>query len=133
MKEKVVYIAHEMSGNVKENKKDVLRILREIHLSDSSVIPIASYLVAFDYLDDTVPEERALGMLANRVALFERRVMDETWIAGQRISSGMKSEIQLSLEQDIPVFCYKKSMHLQPALNKIIANHKKEKKCLKKE
>lgn len=97
---KVVYIAHPIRGNAKENIQKILHICRETHLS--GVIPLAAYVTMFQYLDDGIPEERELGMEANGV-LFERRAFDEVWLFGDYISEGMKAEIFLALQLDIPV------------------------------
>jgi predicted metal-dependent TIM-barrel fold hydrolase len=97
---KVVYIAHPVRGNVRENIDKILQICRETHLS--GVIPIAAYVTMFQYLDDSIPEERELGMEADGV-LFERRAFDELWLFGDYISEGMKAEIFLALQLDIPV------------------------------
>lgn len=47
---KVVYVSHEISGDVDGNVRKVLEICRRLHTKD--VIPIAPYLVALQYLDD---------------------------------------------------------------------------------
>ena len=84
---KLVYIAHPVAGDVKANVEDILRICKEMHTQE--IVPFAPYLVALHYLDDHVEEERALGIAANREC-FHRRVMDEVWLTGSRISRGMQ-------------------------------------------
>ncbi|MBR9691912.1 hypothetical protein GOV06_03935 [Candidatus Woesearchaeota archaeon] len=119
---KLVYVAHPIGGNVKENINSVLRILREIHTSNLDVIPFAPYLAALQYLRDDVAEEKKLGMFVNRL-FFEKKVMDEVWLAGPKISEGMKQEIKLSLANKIPVKCH--NPDLQPVLKNIIENYRR--------
>lgn len=113
---RLVYIAHQIGGAVDENVKDVLRLCREIHTPE--IIPFAPYLVQLQYLDDCVAAERALGMQANK-ELFRRRVMDEVWLTGPRISGGMTDEIHLSLDFGIPIVAYNTA--LLPKLDELIA------------
>lgn len=92
------------------NVREVLRICREVHTPE--IIPVAPYLVAVQYLDDGLDEERKLGIAANSEH-FKRRIMDETWLCGPKISNGMKSEIQLSLQYEIPIKCYNPELRLE--------------------
>lgn len=98
---KTVFVAHPIAGDVEGNVKKVLTICRAIHTKD--VIPIAPYIVSLQYLDDGVHEDRQLGIDANRVC-FERKLIDEVWLFGDRISSGMKHEVILAITLGIPVY-----------------------------
>lgn len=40
---KIVYIAHPISGNIKENLADLIRIIRVINLTQDDVTPLAPY------------------------------------------------------------------------------------------
>ncbi|MBD3249440.1 hypothetical protein GF336_05325 [Candidatus Woesearchaeota archaeon] len=122
---KIIYIAHQISGNIEENIKSVLSIQREIHTKNKDIVPIAPYLNSLQYLDDNVPEERELGILADKL-YFEKRFIDETWIAGPKISFGMKEEIKLSFGNNIPVECYNSA--LQPEIEKLIQEYRPDKK-----
>ena len=59
-------------------------------------------MTAIQYLDDGIAEERRLGMEANFEA-FRRGYVDEIWLFGNRISSGMEQEVRLALELGIPI------------------------------
>lgn len=98
---KVVFIAHPISGDISGNIKKVLGICKTLHTSE--LIPVAPYLVSLQYLNDDIPEERDLGIAAN-FEMFHRHVVDEVWLFGDRISIGMKHEIGLARELNIPVF-----------------------------
>jgi hypothetical protein len=100
MKIKTVYIAHPIAGDVQENVRKVLAICEAVHTEE--IVPVVPYLVSLQYLDDTVQEDRRLGMLAN-LECFHRRYVDEIWLFGDFISEGMKKEILLARELHIPV------------------------------
>lgn len=97
---KTVFIAHPIAGDIKANMRRVLDICEQVHTAD--IIPVVPYLVSLQYLDDTVEEHRTLGIAANVEAL-KRRFVDELWLFGDRISSGMRHEITIAHECNIPV------------------------------
>ena len=97
---KTVFIAHPISGDIKGNVTKVLRICEEVHSKD--IIPVAPYLISLQYLNDDVIEDWELGIQAN-LECFRRRYIDELWLFGDRISSGMWGEIRLAKELGIPV------------------------------
>ncbi len=97
---KVVYIAHEVRGDVQGNIRKILNICRRLHTKD--VIPIAPYLVALQYLNDNSLEERALGIGSN-AEYFRRGFIDEVCVFGSRVSTGIFGEIMLALQFGIPI------------------------------
>jgi len=97
---KTVFVAHPIAGDIEGNMKKVLAICEQIHSKE--IIPIAPYLVSLQYLNDEVVEDRQLGIDANHEC-FRRGYVDELWLFGDRISEGMKGEILLAREMDIPV------------------------------
>ena len=106
----LVYIAHPISGDVEKNIQSVLKICREVHLESNDIIPFAPYITTLQYLKEEVSEERILGLGANTM-LFERRVMDELWLCGDRISKGMTQEILLCIEHGIHIRCYNQDLY----------------------
>ena len=104
---KLVFIAHPITGNIEENIKDILKICKKVHTSD--IIPIAPYLVAFQYLDNEIKDDKEKGVQANKV-FFKRKIIDELWLCGDKISKGMREEIRLSKENNIPIKCYNKEL-----------------------
>lgn len=97
---KTVFIAHPIAGDVEGNTKKVLAICETIH--DKEIIPVAPYLVSLQYLDDTVKEDRQLGVDAN-LECFRRKYIDELWLFGDRISEGVAAEVKLAMELGIPI------------------------------
>jgi hypothetical protein len=100
LQKKIVFIGHPIGGDVKGNVERVLAICEKVHRE--GIIPAAPYLVSLHYLNDEVIEDRALGIEANYVC-FERGLVDELWLFGDRISSGMEGEILLAVELGVPV------------------------------
>jgi len=100
MGKKSVFIAHPIAGDISGNIEKVLAICKGLHSGD--IIPIAPYLGLLRYLNDEVPEERELGIYAINEH-FRRGFIDELWLFGDRISDGMKEEVNLALELDIPI------------------------------
>lgn len=71
-------------------------------MHSKDIIPVAPYLVSLQYLDDEVIEDRELGMEANHEC-FRRQYVDELWLFGDKISAGMRAEIRLAQELNIPI------------------------------
>ncbi len=97
---KTVFIGHPISGDVRANVAKVLKICTEVHTKD--ITPVAPYLISLQYLNDEIVEDRELGMEANHEC-FRRRYVDELWLFGEKISSGMRKEILLAREMGIPI------------------------------
>src|SRR3989344_5969551 len=97
---KTVFIGHPIGGDIRGNAEKVLKICAEVHTQD--IIPVAPYLISLQYLNDEVLEDRQLGMGANHEC-FRRKYVDELWLFGDRISSGMKQEVLLAKEMTIPI------------------------------
>ena len=102
MKKKIIYIAHPIGGDVPGNLQKVGEIYRQISLYRPDVIPFAPYIATISCLDDNVPQERAIGFEHNK-GFFDRRIIDEVWLYGDRISNGMAQEIEWANRLGIPV------------------------------
>lgn len=100
MTKKLVFIAHPVAGDIEQNVKKVLDICLKVHTNE--IIPVAPYLVSLQYLNDEIHEDRALGIEAN-LECFHRRYIDELWLFGDKISTGMEEEVRLAKELNIPI------------------------------
>jgi hypothetical protein len=121
MNKKIVYIAHPISGDIHENLRDLIRIMRIINMNEvtlagarlgtieeydfSNVIPQAPYYHDIIALDDNNPLERKRG-IDNDIAMINTGVYDELWLTGDRISFGMSEEIKLFVKLGKPVLNY---------------------------
>jgi len=99
---KIVYIAHPVGGDVQNNLKKIAKITREICLKTDGIIPVAPYFLFCNALDDNNENEREIGMKLSQDYLF-RIDVDELWLYGDKISAGMKKEIELAHIFDIKV------------------------------
>ena len=97
-KKKVAFISHPLKGDLEGNTNKVKQICRS--LINDGVIPLATHMLFPSFLDDNIPEERETGMKAT-LELLSRS--DEVWVYGDRISEGMKREIELAKNLNIPV------------------------------
>ncbi|MFA5727403.1 MAG: hypothetical protein WC886_07180, partial [Saccharofermentanaceae bacterium] len=78
---KIVYIAHPISGDIEGNLQKIVKIGREINLSEPDVVPFAPYFFDCYCMNDYIPEERARG-IKNDEALFRAKFIDEVWLYG---------------------------------------------------
>jgi hypothetical protein len=99
---KIVYICHPIGGDVPENLIKVTLICREINLEHKDVVPFAPYVSDCIALRDDVPSERVRG-IRNGIAILKSGMVDELWLYGERISTGMRKEIDLAHMMNIPV------------------------------
>ncbi len=102
MRRKTVYPAHPIGGDVAGNLLKIKAIVRELHLG-GTVQPVAPYIADCDgILDDNVPGERALG-IASGHEYFLRGMIDQVWLYGPKISTGMHHEVLFAWDLGIPV------------------------------
>ena len=97
MKAKVVFIAHPISGDVKGNLEKIANIIRNINILRDNVIPFAPYFSDCVALNDKNKWERERG-IKNTEYFFRLGIID-----GDVITNGMKSEILLAKELNIPI------------------------------
>lgn len=98
---KTVYPAHPVSGDVEGNLARVRAIVRKLHFMPG-VMPVAPYVADCGILDDSILEEREMGMKTAE-EYFRRGMIDEVWLYGPKISNGMKGEILLAWDYGLPV------------------------------
>jgi hypothetical protein len=99
---KIVYIAHPISGDISANLEKIRVIVREINLTQPDILPFAHYFVDCHALNDNVPAERAKG-IENDKEFLRAGFIDEIWLYGDKISTGMVHEISLAVELGILV------------------------------
>lgn len=99
---KIVYIAHPISGDKESNMFAITEIVKGINTTDDDIVSFVPYYADCIALDDDNPFERARG-IRNNTELFNRKVMDEVWLFGDRISKGMQAEVELAISLGIPV------------------------------
>jgi hypothetical protein len=98
---RIIYLVHPISGDP-ANIAHLLEIVKCINLKYKDIVPFASYVADCLALDDTDPEQRARGLWNDR-ELFGRKFIQEIWVLGDTITSGMSSEIARAEVLGIPV------------------------------
>ena len=66
------------------------------------MVPLVPYLADLYALDDNVPNERQRG-IKNDIAVLKSGLINEVWLYGDKISTGMQEEIKLAKELNIPI------------------------------
>lgn len=89
---KLVYICSPYKGENMREREQNIQNARNYCMSAvaQGCVPYSAHLAICGFLDDSIPEERAVG-IALDTAMME--LCDELWVFGDRISSGMASEI----------------------------------------
>lgn len=85
----IVYICSPFAGDIEGNVAAARRYCR--FAVDSGYIPIAVHLLFPQFMDDGNPEERELALFFGNAIMSK---CSEVWVFGERISSGMASEIK---------------------------------------
>lgn len=96
---KKIYVCSRPRGNMETNIEKTKRYCEYV-VKCCGAIPIAPHIYFAQFLDDTVPEERAFGAMAGLLLLPD---CDELWYFGESVSQGMVREIIAAKEQGIPV------------------------------
>ena len=95
---KFVYVCSPLRGDIETNVRRAHGYCRFV--IQQGALPLAPHAIFTTFLDDTIPQERQLGM-ALGLELMER--VDELWVFGKRITEGMRSEIEVAGERNIPI------------------------------
>lgn len=101
-KNKFVYVCSpyraDTPENIAENERNAERYCRQA--IRSGYIPIAPHLYFTRFLDDSKEDEREAGLKMGRAILL---ACSELWLCGDRISTGMKAEIETAKAYGIPI------------------------------
>ncbi len=101
MKKRFIYICSPCRGDIEKNIIKAQGYCREAMNLWPDVVPIAPHVYCTQFLDDTVPEERAAGM---DMGLSLLDMCDEIWVYGlDNPSEGMAREIEYAKENGIPI------------------------------
>jgi len=85
----IVYICSPYAGDIEENVK-AARVYSRFAV-DKGFIPVAPHLLFPQFLDDTNPQERDLGLFFGNALMSK---CSEVWVFGSVISPGMQAEIK---------------------------------------
>lgn len=119
MKKTIAYIAHPVQGDVAGNIEKILAIVKDINFMYADVVPFVPYLADLMALDDSVPEERARG-ISNGTTILKSGLVNELWLYGRKITTGMKAEIALAWDHNIPIIARDPAMKIPKEYKLII-------------
>jgi hypothetical protein len=85
----IVYICSPYAGDIEKNVK-AARVYSRFAV-DRGFIPIAPHLLFPQFMDDTNPQERELGLFFGNALMSK---CSEVWVFGSVISPGMQAEIK---------------------------------------
>jgi hypothetical protein len=94
----LVYICSPYSGDIESNTLAARRYSR--FAADRGYIPIAPHLLFTQFLDDSLPAERELGLFFGNVLMSK---CAEVWVFGTYISCGMEAEIDRARRRNYPI------------------------------
>lgn len=94
----LVYICSPYSGDIESNTLAARRYSR--FAADRGYIPIAPHLLFTQFLDDSLPAERELGLFFGNVLMSK---CAEVWVFGTYISCGMEAEVDRARRRNYPI------------------------------
>lgn len=94
----LVYIASPFAGDIENNVEAAKEYCRAA--MEEGVTPVAPHLIYPQFLDDSDPAQRSMGLNAG-LELLSR--CDELWVCGSEVSSGMQREIQFAKALGLPI------------------------------
>lgn len=97
-----IYVISKYAGDVEKNVEEAKKFCKFVISQGGQ--PLASHLLYPQFLDDTNPAERKLGMT---FGLNMLRMCDEAWCFGEEISTGMELELKACKALRIPVRFFK--------------------------
>lgn len=98
METRMIYICSPYAGNTEENTAFARQACG--YAIRQGAVPLAPHLLYPQILNDSVPEEREIGI---RLGLDILERCEELWICGDRMSAGMKRETAYAKARGIPV------------------------------
>lgn len=120
---KKVYVASPLRAptrsEVRRNMERALRVVETIRLKKPGVRAYAPHAYLPDMLDDNFPDERDLALTIGRMILSS---CDAIFVCGDRISNGMKEEIDVAIKEGKRIISSKWLQHaVQQYVDSVIA------------
>ena len=97
----IVYVCSPFAGDIERNIANARRYCR--FAVDSGSIPLAPHLLFPQFMDDADPKERELALFFGNAIMSK---CSEVWVFGERISSGMASEIKRAKWKNYCIRCF---------------------------
>lgn len=101
----IVYICSPYAGDIENNIKSAQKYSR--FAVNKGYIPIAPHLLLPQFMNDNIPRERELAMFFGNVLMSK---CSEVWVCGDKVSSGMKTEIERALRKGYKIRYFNNEM-----------------------
>lgn len=113
-----VYICHPFSGDTYTNQREVREYCRAVTESSRDHLPIAPQIYLPQWMDDATDRDHAMDLC---LRLLD--VCDELWICGDRVSAGMRVEIDYAgMPKKHRIQCFKTPDDVREYLKDIAAD-----------
>lgn len=111
-KQTLAYICHPISGDVERNLQSIRYIVRNINTQEPYTTPFVPYYADVVSMNDSDPEQRRIG-LNNCMEAIMRCPIDQLRVYGERLSDGMRMEIQAAARKGVMIVCYNLQVYMQ--------------------
>lgn len=101
----IVYICSPYSGDIERNTENARRYSR--FAVDQHCLPITPHIYFTQFMNDTIPDERATALFMNLVLMSK---CAELWVFGDVISKGMKAEIDRAKRKHMKIRYFTEEM-----------------------
>ncbi|MBE6906107.1 MAG: DUF4406 domain-containing protein [Ruminococcaceae bacterium] len=98
MARELLYIASPLRGDVEQNIQNAMRYCEKA--IEDGYIPLAPHVMYQGLFNDEIPEQRKTAL---DIGLQTLEKCSQMWVCGDRISEGMRGEINLAKLKGIPV------------------------------
>lgn len=98
---KLVYVCSPYRGNIEYNTNRAKGYCRFVYTQ--GCVPYAPHLHNPQFLDESIPEERQMGIMLG-LELLKRS--DEMWLFGDKLTEGMEAELKAAQLMKIPIKYY---------------------------
>jgi hypothetical protein len=98
---KRVYICSPLKGKISRNILNARLYCR--FAFDKGYVPIAPHIYFTQFLDENDKTERIAGIRYGLELMWQAK---EVWVFGEYISEGMRAEIDLAQDLNIPIRCF---------------------------
>lgn len=101
-----VFICSPYRGDIDHNTKvaqDAGRLAAK-----TGYVPVIPHLMYPQFLRDDLPDERILGIQLGAELL---KASDMMWLIGNKITKGMKFELEIAKKMRIPIRCYDEQLN----------------------
>jgi hypothetical protein len=102
---RIAYIAHPIGSDVEANLASLRQIIKEINNTEPFVIPFCPYYADVVSIGDDDPISRARGLRNALCLLIRHGLVDELRLYGSGITKGMREEVLIAINMEIPIIC----------------------------